>query len=397
MISDNGLLLLLLLAIAIGWLLGRRSIKLHAENSELSSHYYKGLNYLLNNQPDGALDAFIEALEVNSETLETHIAVGNLMRRQGEVDRAIRVHQNLLVRPSLPPGQINLARLELARDFLAAGLFDRAERLLEELLEDAGELREVVSHHLLEIFQDQREWQQAIDTAKALLPKKSLLKPVVQDKKLLCALSHYCCELADQHIVSHDYHSARKLVKDAIAYDKNCVRASLLLAQVEYETANYQQASKALYKIIQQDPAFVSEALSLFKRCSDHSGGREAFSAYLNAGMQKYPSTTLMLALTEDVRGHEGEEAALAFLSEQLQQRPSLKGLATLLGLQLSHTSGQVKENLALLTQLVADLVEAKPSYQCKHCGFSGRQLHWLCPTCKQWGKMIPIKGGEVE
>ena len=167
---------LFFVAIVIGWTLGRRSQKKAVVNSpDLPSQYYKGLNYLLDGKPDGAVDAFINALEVNSETLETHIALGNLLRKRGEVDRAIRIHQNLLARPSLPRTQVHQAHLELARDYISAGLLDRAERLLLDLVQESPDQRRASQWHLLDIYQSEREWQKAIDTAADLLPRKSLL------------------------------------------------------------------------------------------------------------------------------------------------------------------------------------------------------------------------------
>ena len=176
----NDLLIFLLLfsAIVIGWLLGRRSVASISNNSDSSGEYYQGLNYLLDGRPDGAVDSFIDGLEVNSETLETHVAMGNLLRKRGEVDRAIRVHQNLLARPSLPRSQVHLAHLELARDYISAGLLDRAEGLLLALVKESSEQRVVACRHLLEIYQSEKEWQRAIDVAKSMLPKKkSLLGP----------------------------------------------------------------------------------------------------------------------------------------------------------------------------------------------------------------------------
>mgnify|MGYP001585737903 FL=1 len=192
---------LLFAAVAIGWILGRRSAEPELPVTDLSSQYYRGLNYLLDGRPDGAVDSFISALEVNSETLETHIALGNLLRKRGEVDRAIRVHQNLLARPSLPRDQVHQAHLELARDYISAGLLDRAERLLLDLQEESPAQRRACQRYLLEIYQSERDWQLAIDVARELLPRKSLLWTGAAPERepgqpVDVALSHFQCELA---------------------------------------------------------------------------------------------------------------------------------------------------------------------------------------------------------
>ena len=169
--NDLGIFFLLFLAIAIGWLLGRRSSTAPVNSPALPSQYYKGLNDILDGRPDGAIDSFINALEVNTETLETHIALGNLLRKKGEVERAIRIHQNLLARPSLPRSQVHQAHLELARDYISAGLLDRAERLLLDLVDESPEQRRTAHLHLLEIYQSERDWLRAIEVASELLPR----------------------------------------------------------------------------------------------------------------------------------------------------------------------------------------------------------------------------------
>lgn len=397
---DPWLLLLLMLAIAIGWFLGRRvnagSTQRHA--AERHPQYYKGLNYLLNDQPDGALDAFIEALDVNNETLETHLAVGNLMRRKGEVERAIRIHQNLLARPSLSRAHLHQAHLELARDFISAGLLDRAERLLEDLLKEAPELQEVAMRHLLEIYQDEKEWQQAIETGSKLLPRKSLLKTTQPaDNDIAVALSHYCCELAEQVLQRNDFHAGRHHLKQALVYDKHCVRAALLMAEVEYRTGRYSKAIKALARVREQDPVFLTEAVDLLRNCYLKLGDKDGFYDFMAESMERYPSATVLLLLAEDIQARKGDEAAADFLGRELTRRPSLKGLAKLVSLHMANSQGPGRENLAILQLLIQQLQENKPSYQCRHCGFAGKQLHWLCPSCKHWGEIRAIRGAEGE
>jgi len=393
-------LLLVVCAIAIGWLLGRRTKLLNRGTAHggSASQHYKSLNYLINDEPDGALDAFINSLEVNSDTLETHLAVGNLMRRKGEVERAIRIHQNLLARPSLTLEHIHQAHLELSKDYISAGLLDRAERLLEDLIEDAPELRPVAMRHLLEIYQDEQEWQQAIDTAKKLVPKKSLLKPKqAEDSDLKIAMSHYCCELAEQVLEKNDYHSARSYLKQALSNDRNCVRASLVQAEVEYRTAHYDQAIKALHRVYRQQPEHVIETMQLLKQCHKALGTEDQFHDYLMMVLDSHPSASILLELVENIQSRQGDVAAAQFIGQQLKLRPSLRGLSKLVELHIANSNGAAKENLTILQLLIEQLIQNKPHYQCHHCGFTGKQLHWLCPTCKQWDQMTTIRGAEGE
>ncbi len=402
--NDLALFALLLLAIAIGWILGRRTGAASSLSAgDLPSQYYKGLNYLLDGRPDGAIDAFINALEVNSETLETHIALGNLLRKKGEVDRAIRIHQNLLARPSLPRHQIHQAHLELARDYISAGLLDRAERLLLDLVEESAEQRNISRFHLLEIYQSERDWQNAIAVATALLPRKSLLGaktgrgPAGPGQEVVVALAHFHCELAQEAIDRGDYGEARRLLQLALEQDRRCVRAALMLGEVECETGNFKRAIKALHRVRDQDPDYIPETIVTLGRCHRELGDESGFRAYLEECLAQHPSAPLVLALAEAVLEEQGERAAAEFLSRQLADRPSLRGLARLISLQLEESEGRTRDSLDLLQMLVDRLIEERPDYRCNHCGFAGRHLHWYCPGCKYWGTMKTIRGSKVE
>lgn len=394
---------LLFAAIAIGWYLGRRSASgAGLASPEMPGQYYKGLNYLLDGRPDGAVDAFIQALDVNSETLETHIALGNLLRKKGEVDRAIRIHQNLLARPSLPRGQVHLAHLELARDYISAGLLDRAERLLLDLVRESPEQRLASQQHLLEIYQSEREWQSAIEVASELMPRKSLLGGGVDTggepgQSVEVALSHFYCELAKDKLKLGELASARGLLQQALTTDKQCVRASLMLGEVESRDGHFKKAVKALRNVRQQDPDYLSETIAILRECARELGDEPAFKSYLQECLEVAPSSALVMAVAEDLVQSEGGEAAGEFLTSQLAQSPSLRGLEKLISLQLDASDGREREDLGLLQVLVTRLISERPSYRCTHCGFSGRHLHWSCPGCKQWGTIKTIRGSAAE
>ncbi len=401
--NDYVIFILLFVAIAIGWFLGRRSTPRVNSSPNLPSQYYKGLNYLLDGRPDGAVDAFISALEVNSETLETHIALGNLLRRRGEVDRAIRIHQNLLARPSLPRPQVHQAHLELARDYISAGLLDRAERLLLDLVQESPEQRRASQRHLLEIYQDEREWRSAIDIATDLVPRKTLLgggasgSPGELGQPVSVVLSHYYCELADQKRTEGDLQGARELLQEALNQDKQCVRASLMLGQVEMESGRCKQAVKVLRRVRQQDSDYVSESIPILRQCYQEMGDEKSLRAYLLECMESNPSAPLVLATAEDLVAAEGIGVAAQFLSEQLVQRPSLRGLERLISLQAETSEAQAKGTLEKLQLLVTRLIEERPGYRCGHCGFSGRHMHWFCPGCKHWGTIKSIRGSKLD
>jgi lipopolysaccharide biosynthesis regulator YciM len=402
-VNDLLIFVLLFSAIAIGWWLGRRGAARALPSTEHPSQYYTGLNYLLDGRPDGAIDAFVDALEVNSETLETHLALGNLLRKRGEVDRAIRVHQNLLARPSLPREKVHQAHLELARDYISAGLLDRAERLLLDLVKESREQRVVSLRHLLEIYTSEKEWQKAIDAALQLLPRKTLLGGAGaphdsgKGQQVAVALAHFYCELAASKLAAGELPAARKLLDQALGQDGLCVRASIMLGEVEYKGGHYKQAVKALRRVRQQDLDYLPETVSPLRKCYQQLNDEGALKTYLRDCLGENPPPKLLLAVAEDICEAGGKEAAADFLSNRLAHQPSLRGLAKLIELQIDVADDKSSANLGLLQVLVNRLVNERPLYRCGHCGFSGRQLHWFCPGCQYWGTIKSIQSGGLE
>lgn len=389
------LFLLLFSAIGCGWLLGRYAsgAPIFAKGvASAYSLYYRGLNYLLNDRADEAMDAFLESLEVTPETFETHLALGNLMRRKGVVERAIQAHQNLLARPSLPPQRLQQAHLELARDFIAAGLLDRAERLLQNLVHQSEELRPVALRHLIDLYQSEREWAKAIETAQKLLPRRSpLLSAPPPDIQLNTAIAHYHCELAQRALDQKAFDEVRVQLGEALERDPDNVRATMLLGQLEFETGNYAEAATVLQRIRQQDPAMLPQVLETLRSCYEALQQPDALREFLEQSLAAYPSSALARALAEEIARRGGCAESRAFLAAEVRKRPTLSGALSLLDLQKQE--GESGEQAELLHSIVQGLVSARSVYQCVTCGFAGRQLHWQCPSCKQWGTMKPIRG----
>lgn len=391
--NDTSLILLLVVAIAIGWLLGRidrrKNNPPEQDPPTTSKEYFKGLNYLINEQPDRAIDVFVKALDVNSDTVDTHLALGSIFRRRGETDRAIRIHQNLLARTSLSRSQREHVQLELAQDFLSAGLLDRAEELLRDLIEQGGEYRSRAIRALLKIFEREKEWSRALEMGELLLKAGS--------DSILSSLAHYCCELVEEAANKDDLVTARQLLKQALQYDKNCVRASLLQGQLEFESENYKDAIKALKRIKNQDPDFVPESLPNLSDCYVQMGQEKELVRYLKGCLDDKPAVSLVLTLADLKFKSEGEAGAIKVIADYLRAHPSIRGLNRLINLQFEKSEGEARENLSILKQLTEQLMERKPIYHCSHCGFSGKSLHWRCPGCNRWGTIKPIRGLEGE
>ena len=382
------LLLLLPVAAASGWFIGRYTNRDSSQHSRTNfpRDYFKGLNYLLNEQPDKAVDLFVKVLEVDSETVETHLALGNLFRRRGEVDRAIRIHQNLIARPSLAKQHRVQALLALGRDYQRAGVLDRAERLFLQVVE-SGEYVPASLRYLLDIYQQQKNWDLAIATARKFEAVTNEVIPV--------NIAHYYCELAGEASAKENTELARRYLKDAMAIDKSCVRASLLLGEIESQAGNIKSAIRIYKQIKQQDPEYLSETLSPLVQCYENLNEESELMDYLWQCLKEYPRISIALVIAERLQITQGDHVAVEFLIEQLHRRSSLRGMKRLIQLQFLTAEGQAQQNLAMLQDLTASLLKNKPVYQCRQCGLNGSVLYWHCPGCKNWGTVKPIHGVE--
>ena len=383
--------LILLLAIVAGWVLGRFTARNRKEQTRdtgnIFEDYFVGLNYLLNDEPDEAIDTFIKALEINSETFETHLALGALLRRRGKVDKAIKVHQTLLARPGLEPSFSNSTRLQLAVDYISAGLLDRAERLLDDILSENSPAKWDALRHLITIYQTEKEWEKAINCSAMLLANSAYKKEV----ELKAAAAHYCCEFAEQFLKEEQPKKARELIKRAFSFDKDNVRASLLLARIEQLVGNFKSATKYLIKARKNNPEFISHILGPLAECYEQLQNMPEYEELLSNSLPDEPDVSVVLALSQLIKNRAGDEAAIEFLNDYLTKKPSLTGLVELLRLQIPKAGAKVGSNLSLLQLTVDKVLRKKPAYQCNHCGYESRNLYWLCPSCKKWDKIKPI------
>ncbi|GAB2518372.1 lipopolysaccharide assembly protein LapB [Microbulbifer agarilyticus] len=395
--SDLTFFIFIFAAIAIGWYLGRKSGKKkgakNRQHKALAQSYAQGLNYLLSERHDDAIEKFIDGLEVSSATFETHLALGNLLRRRGEHDQAIRVHQNLLARPSLNRISQQKAQLELARDYIAAGWLDRAERLLQELVETSSELRSTSLEYLIEVYRDEREWAKGIHAVNLLHGRRFKRLP----SEWAPIQAHFCCELAEEAINAKDYLSARKHIDAALGYDRHSVRANLLLGRLEHILGRPREGIKVLERVPKQNPDYIPEILELLITCYEEVGDERGLEYYLEALQKEHPSNSVLIALTDLIHQQQSETEAAAYMGKQLAMRPSLRGLGHFLNLHIDNAEGRARDNLFLLKSLIDQLIASRPHYRCNNCGFSGNQLHWLCPSCKRWDTVRSVKGIEGE
>ncbi|WP_417548842.1 lipopolysaccharide assembly protein LapB [Methylophaga sp.] len=376
------LFLLLPVAALSGWLLAKRHY-LHLPQKHAKAfnpEYFKGLNYLLNEQPDKAIDVFIGLLEVNSETVETHLALANLFRRRGETERAIRIHQNLIARPSLHGEQRLQAMVELGLDYMHAGVLDRAEHLFLELLQQPHPHHEAAKQ-LMRIYQQEKKWAQAIEMGKQIEASKT-------GQAVKTLIAQFYCELAEIY-ANKDRHEAFNLLKNALFHDPNCVRASLLEAKLYLILKQPRKALDALQNIEQQNPKFLSEALPHWHEAYQQLGDIPTLRERLSQLVIRHPNmTSARIMLTHIVAQLESTKAAQQVLYEQLHHHPSVEGLHTLIKLGENNQIALIP----LIERITRTMVEKGDRYTCKNCGFSGKTMHWLCPGCASWGTVRPTE-----
>jgi lipopolysaccharide biosynthesis regulator YciM len=381
--------LLLPVAFVSGWLVARRPSRTRPGRrpSRVPPEYFRGLNYLLNEQPDKAIEVFVRMAEVDGETVETHLALGNLFRRRGEVDRAIRIHQNLIARTSLTREQRLMAMLELGMDYMRSGLLDRAEGLFRELVDTGFHAREALEH-LLDIFQQERDWHNAIATARRMRSSGVPgLDPV---------LAHFHCELAEEALRTGRVEDARRCLRDALEIDQRCVRASLLEAGIEERAGNAQLAIDAYRRIETQDAEYLPEIVQPLQRCYAALGQEESFREFLSGAVKRTGGIRAQLLYAELLAARSGAAAATEHLAGELRLHPSVPGIARLVDLVLDEVNGRARAGLAAVREAAARLDQGRAAYRCILCGFSARLLHWQCPSCKHWNSVKPVHGADI-
>lgn len=372
----------------LGWIAARIDIRqLLSESRSLPKGYFKGLNFLLNEQPDKAIDAFIEIVKLDPETADLHFALGNLFRRRGETERAIRMHQNLLLRPDLPPEQRMQAQYELGQDFLKAGLLDRAEEVFQELTETPYSIQ--ARRALLEIFQREKEWEQAIDAAKALQNSGtgSRNKQIAQ----------FYCELAEDELVNTHPEKALPLLETAISIDRMSVRATILTGDALMALGKPEEALTAWRRVEKQSmPHTVLAAQRLMEGYQAVERPQEGISL-LKSYLAETASIDLLEVLFKAVLKHDGVEAANTLVHDELRRTPTLLGLDKLLEAQLLVVPPEIRQDLSFVRNLVQRYASKLSRYQCDHCGFEARQFYWQCPGCHQWETYPPKRVEEMK
>ncbi len=381
---DIWLFLLVLAAIIIGWLLGRWQpfTKKTAQQSDIfSEKYARGLNYLLADDSDNAIKVFTDLIEVDKDTIEIHIALANLFRSKGEVDRAIKIHQNLLARPNLSRKQRHMAIAELASDYLKAGLLDRAEKLYREMIELKAEPQQAY-RRLLDLYITEKSWEDAVECAQVLYK--------MGEPEASVAYSQCLCEIASNAIDSGNNRLARHSLDRALEVDAGCVRATLILIRLHLTTNNTAMAKGIFLRLIRQSPEYMGLYIEPARQIYQSNESR-VYQEFLQNQYQQHPSTRLEIALLEHYARNDEIDKARQFLSDILNKSPSFEAFEFALRF-LKSNPDQLGETWETLSTFLKTLHDKKTEYVCSRCGYESHTIQWLCPSCRNWASMKPEK-----
>jgi len=369
---------LFLLLAAAGWAMGRFGERDEEEAPPpLNIDYLKGLNFLLNEQTDQALEHFLKMVRVDDKTIETHFALGSLFRRRGEVDRAIRIHQNIIARPDLASEQKDQALYSLAKDYLAAGLLDRAENLFARLAEGSRYQVQALDA-LCGIYEQEREWEKAIDAGQRL--------EVLGGQSLALQIAHYYCELAESAAASGDYASARQYVKNAQAGRPRTMRGALTRAHIARDTDDNKTALRLYHRIIDENTYLIAEALPEIVTIYTRENQVNELERALTALLDKNPEMASLVAYTAIVNDIGGIPVIDRCVEQYMLNEPTLGEFVDLQ--KLSDDDGAAA--FAKVRRALSKLASATPRYQCQECGFSSQRLLWQCPSCRDWETQRP-------
>lgn len=383
---------LLLAAIFTGWLLGRsgsRSIKSPSRQTrDIFHEYFAGLNYLLNDEPDEAIDTFIKALEVNGETVETHLALGALLRRRGKVDKAIKVHQALLARSGLETSLADAARLQLAKDYISGGLFDRAERLLKELAQGKSEGKWEALPLLVSIYQLEKEWHRAITCTKELLSHSAYRRSAEWNTRMV----HYHCEIAEELLVEGQLSEARQQLRRGAGFQRHHLRASLLTARLEHESGNFNGAIRECRRIAEHSPGFIAQLVDLMATSYSKLGREGELVKFLDGFLDKQANPVALQLISRLIAETEGVERAIQYVRRHLAEQPSLAAVARLLEFkeETNQFDSAMLSDIEKIREVLLVHLAKQPGFQCGYCGYEARKLYWLCPGCNRWDSIQP-------
>ncbi len=382
------LLLLLPVAAASGWLAARGASLRWKRRDHLSSVYLRGINFLVNEQHDKAIETFLSMLEADSETIEIHLALGSLFRRRGEIARATRIHENLIMRNDLT-GELRMQALfELGQDYYVAGLFDRAERFFGDLRRDAKH-REQALEYLRFIYEQEKEWNRCVEVTRNLIK--------ISSREYMPILAQYFCELAEISIREGRYDEAENFITEALKTDHFCIRAILQSGRLKVIQGDHRAAIKIWRTIEDKQPKYIKEIVDLVTASYLILGEKQELEEFLRSNAEMIADPQLAIAYVDALEARRGTKPAETFLTDWIRRNPSLQSLHRLILLKLNvKDSKSEMQDFQLVESLIGHAIEADSSYECRKCGFMVRNMHWQCPGCRSWNTIEGVRSRQL-
>lgn len=363
--------------------MGRNSVKDKnaASRTEQTNNYLRGVDYFLNNEKEQAMDRFIACLNSSDPTFESNIALGNIFRKHGEVDRAISIHSKLVTSEELEPDERELANIELANDFLSAGLLDRAEDILLVLIEIPRQ-RKKAALLLIKLYEQERDFSKAIAVG---LENKDILS-----KSGLNSLSHFYCELAQQQLFSGNFKECEAYLSEALEFNQDSTRARLIKCEllIKCQDRKWQEKVVALcIEVATLDQTMGISCLQVLQKTFSNKYDSKYRSA-LEQLEQITQSASIMAELCLVIEKSSREDAESLIL-KFLQDRPNLKLFSSLMALRSKdNLNPETSQVLMQLKSIVDAQLASSVHYSCSRCGFESSMMFWQCPSCRRWDTM---------
>ena len=370
---------------ATGWALGYFGER--DDQPPLNIDYLKGLNFLLNEQTDQAVEHFLKMVRVDNTTIETHFALGNLFRKRGEVNRAIRIHQNIIARPDISDEQRDQAFYSLAKDYHHAGLLDRAEVLFRRLSADS--LFQIQSlYSLTEIYEIEREWKKCIKYTNTLAK--------IIRKSFDLQISHYFCELAEIEVANGDVKKSLELISSAKKLKTMTLRTDLVKAKSEKLMKRYSSAVKIYSEIIQNSNYLITEALPELVDLHKQLMSLDELNEFIKKISQSNQKLSRDIGYTVIINNIKDVSSLNDCANSYIENDVTLKEF---LGISYNQKDKLKIETISVdkIKRSLYKLGRSTSRYQCESCGFSSQKLLWLCPSCKQWETQRPFSNVQFD
>lgn len=379
------LFLLLPIAAIYGYFMGKSSARqkeLEDKNKQ-NANYLKGFDYLLNNKQEKAVDKFIAFLNSKDPSFDSSLALGNLFRQRGEIDKAIMMHEKMASSESLDESENELSKLELSKDFIVAGLLDRAENILLDLVEIPRQSKEAAKQ-LLSVYEKEQDYQKALDVANKYSQ--------ILDKSVCKHVSQYYCELAKNQSLQSNFEEAKSLLKKAISCYDMALRARLDLADLYIKEKDFTNAHKLIKEVSTLEPNSGIICLEKLKKCFPNSADPN-YRYALEDLVHRTNSAEAIVELVRVVKTESGLEDAEALLLSFTKGKSNLKLFSQLLGLRAHLSDAKANEQILQIKSLLDAQISMSNRYVCPNCGFESKMLFWQCPSCRKWESLKPKVG----